>query len=1006
MTEEKNINSGMPGPLDYAQLLEYGLAYIRQAGTLHWTDFNAHDPGVTILEALTLALNDLSYRSSAAMADLLTRPGGVAPSLEGAMFPAEVILPNAPTTVDDYRKLILENIPGVRNVWLNMVHQTLRIPYIPNKVTSGSTILDGYYDVLVELEDIDSLRNDAEILSVVARDIDGNLIAEEINEKNAERLYTHCIRTFLTKHRNLCENFRNITFLKPVEVGLCAEIEIDSDIDVRSILQDIFDRMYDYVCPTILFHTVEDLLSSGREAEGIFSGEKPSLGFIDSDELRSFTRRTDLYTSDAIGILMGVPGVKAVRHIHFITDENAGGVISEYNGRHISIDAEGDKVFRMSHDFHRNFRISRTRFVNNIVFQRMGLTFYPPAGEGAEGLSVHPKQEERKPLPAGFLTSVPLPKGTFRGTDRYFSFQNLFPSAYRMGIDTLPQTASPLRKAERMQLKAYLSFFDQVLADYLAQLDHLQDILALGEGDNNTYFHHYLMDTDVVDISEVLEGYTVADGHADYRIPSDTSQTDLQRKNSILNHLLSRFADSFAEYTALEFVRKGYEDEFSLLECVEDKKRFLKDYPRISSLRSSGIDWTDVPMNVSGAERRILRKLGVNDPDSQGRIADHSEMGLHLLEHSLFVPRSSEDPFLQLESGTDRKRLLDNPYSFRVTAVLPGWIDLAGNLHYRQYVENIIREELPAHVFVKICWLSREVMGNLEDAYSEWQITMADGARFQKPSKWEKRHTEALKKVIDAFGQFSNIYQTAVVMPDDTMDYVDDESATRLDFTFLGSEDYPDASGNGEGQGQTGDQTSPVVTPPSSDQGEGILPGGQPEQGGETPPENHEEEPLPSGQGGETLPENQGGEVTPSDQGEGILPGGQPEQGGETPPENHEEEPLPSGQGGETLPENQGGEVTPSDQGEGILPGGQPEQGGETPPENHEEEPLPSGQDDGTLIEDPGKVIPPAVKEEVSQIIDTLLESRSQVITALYQCGPQTLGSLIEAIRIGKETQN
>jgi hypothetical protein len=98
--------------------------------------------------------------------------------------------------------------------------------------------------------------------------------------------------------------------------------------------------------------------------------------------------------------------------------------------------------------------------------------------------------------------------------------------------------------------------------------------------------------------------------------------------------------------------------------------------------------------------------------------------------------------------------------------------------------------------------------------------------------------------------------------------------------------------------------------------------------------------------------------------------------------------------------------VTPSDQGEGILPGGQPEQGGETPPENHEEEPLPSGQGDGTLIEDPGKVIPPAVKEEVSQIIDTLLESRSQVITALYQCGPHTLGSLIEAIRIGKETQN
>ena len=144
MKEDKNIISGLPGPMDYAQLLEYGLAYIRQAGNRLWTDFNAHDPGVTILEALTLALNDLSYRSSAAMADLLTRPGGKAPSLEGTMFPAERILPNAPTTTDDYRKLLLENIPGIRNVWFRDVHRRLEIPEIPNKITSKSTTLDGY----------------------------------------------------------------------------------------------------------------------------------------------------------------------------------------------------------------------------------------------------------------------------------------------------------------------------------------------------------------------------------------------------------------------------------------------------------------------------------------------------------------------------------------------------------------------------------------------------------------------------------------------------------------------------------------------------------------------------------------------------------------------------------------------------------------------------------------------------------------------------------------------
>lgn len=786
MTEDKKYTAGLPEPMDYEKLLEYGLSYIRSIGACHWTDFNVHDPGVTILEALTLALTDLSYRSSAAMADLMTRPGGKAPSLEGAMFPANVILPNAPTTVNDYRKLILENIPGVRNIWFQKAEKVIEIPHIPNKTTGTSAALTGYYDILVELEGLDTIRDDADILAIIGKDIDGTVLANHVDSDNVESLYRHSIRTLLLKHRNVCENFREIKFLKPAQVGICAEIEIDPDVDIRSLLQDIYDRMYDYVSPSLQFHSVEELLSSEREADEIFSLQPPRLGFIDADELRSFTRKTDLYASDAIGILMGIPGIKAIRHIHFIHDEKQSGILSEYDGRHIQIDPSGELSFTLTPRFHRNQRVSRDTFVNNIIFQRAGLTFFPPAGkEDPEGLSVHPKEDEKKPLPAGFLTSLPLPKGSYRNSDRYFSFQNLFPASYRMGVDTIPETAPALRKAERMQLKAYLTFFDQTLADYLAQLDHLQDLLALKEEDNQTYFHHGLLDSDIVDVSKVLKGYP------DYPIPQDDQQTDLARKNSILNHLLSRFADSFAEYTALEFVRNGYRDEFSLHECVEDKKRFLRDYPRISSLRSSGVDWTvsASPM-VSGAERRIMRKLGVNEPDKRKQLSKQDGMGLYLIEHSLLVPMSVSEAFLPLESGEDRSRLLDDPYSFRVTAVLPGWSELAGNLHYRQYVETIIREELPAHIFVKICWVARDVMAAFESAYTYWYKMMNAGARYNVSSSWRKQHSRALDQMVDALGQFSNIYQLAVVMPDDTMDYVEDESITRLDFTFLGSEEH------------------------------------------------------------------------------------------------------------------------------------------------------------------------------------------------------------------------
>ena len=49
--------------MDYAFLRQEGIRHLeRLAGPL-WTDFNAHDPGITILEQLCYALTDLAYRN-------------------------------------------------------------------------------------------------------------------------------------------------------------------------------------------------------------------------------------------------------------------------------------------------------------------------------------------------------------------------------------------------------------------------------------------------------------------------------------------------------------------------------------------------------------------------------------------------------------------------------------------------------------------------------------------------------------------------------------------------------------------------------------------------------------------------------------------------------------------------------------------------------------------------------------------------------------------------------
>lgn len=49
--------------LDYAFLRQQGMRWLeRLAANSDWTDFNAHDPGITILEQLCYALSDWAYR--------------------------------------------------------------------------------------------------------------------------------------------------------------------------------------------------------------------------------------------------------------------------------------------------------------------------------------------------------------------------------------------------------------------------------------------------------------------------------------------------------------------------------------------------------------------------------------------------------------------------------------------------------------------------------------------------------------------------------------------------------------------------------------------------------------------------------------------------------------------------------------------------------------------------------------------------------------------------------
>ena len=172
-------NEGRP-VLDVAALRDVGIKRISTLGGKIWTDYNASDPGITLLEILCFSIMDLGYRMTFDIRDLLTEEGQKNPQYEKAFHEPYQVLSAAPLTINDYRKLILENVKGVKNVWLKAKTKQMMLS---EDVLGGQKCgieVKGFYDVFVDLQD----------------------------EKKVEVLNE--VEALLRKNRNLCEDFDTV----------------------------------------------------------------------------------------------------------------------------------------------------------------------------------------------------------------------------------------------------------------------------------------------------------------------------------------------------------------------------------------------------------------------------------------------------------------------------------------------------------------------------------------------------------------------------------------------------------------------------------------------------------------------------------------------------------------------------------------------------------------------------------------------------------------------------
>lgn len=159
--------------MQYETLRAAGMERIIKWSETLWTDHNEHDPGITILEALCYAITDLGYRLNFGIKDLLAAAPDDTTDYQN-FFTARQILHNAPLTINDYRKLLMDvvieettpagtELLGVKNAWLEIspdaevrIYANLLKSYLEHTqtyATETSYFVKGLYNILLEFDE-------------------------------------------------------------------------------------------------------------------------------------------------------------------------------------------------------------------------------------------------------------------------------------------------------------------------------------------------------------------------------------------------------------------------------------------------------------------------------------------------------------------------------------------------------------------------------------------------------------------------------------------------------------------------------------------------------------------------------------------------------------------------------------------------------------------------------------------------------------------------------------
>ena len=540
-----------------------------------WTDFNAHDPGVTIIEQLCYALTDLGYRADFPIADLLARPAAaVAPGF--GLPPPWRALATPPVTATDIRRLLLDRVAGLGNVWLT-----------PSDTGSTGTV-KGLYDIRVH----------------AALPLPG----VHPGEHPRYRRLTERVRRMFVHHRPLSEDIGSIRVLRPLRTVVSATLHLDRSARPEAVMAAALFRLALAMAPEPHRAGLASV-ATGAAPDALFDGPLPVNGFLPPGELAD--KPSAITVTTLADDLAGVPGVLGVRGMGLWVE--GAGVCADGNytvdrDHYCSVDGglDGDGSLPL-------------------VLTVGGRPCVVDRGEVLRRLlDLWNRHRQRFALKAAYRRAYPMPQGRVRDLQSFTPLAAHFPAVYGLGNGHDPPADAPAG-----QLLGYLAIFEMIMVDYCDRLADLGNLVA-GAPMPDSAARPAALAARIPALAHLSVPDDQGDTDAGARPRMPAAQYE-----ALLDFLLALVGEDAGDVPVPPPLRPG--STAGTRHRIAVKRALLRLVTALAQRRGRGVDYLARPAarRIAGPELRARVLLGDHDPANARR-----RRRVALVEHVMLRPRS------------------------------------------------------------------------------------------------------------------------------------------------------------------------------------------------------------------------------------------------------------------------------------------------------------------------------------------------------------------------------